>query len=142
MRVGFLSKKPSQKMKKAGAWLAEARAELPNPHGGLAFSLPSDQSIAAPSWASRRPPQSDTEAETLFSLAAARQPVTRAAPMTQGQFQVGDGRGAAIDVTKAKRRCQFLTTDLEYSDETPQAIRATLFPDEADDTLVGQARPF
>ena len=32
---------------------------------------------------------------------------------------------------------QFLTTDLEYSDETPQAA-APLFPDEADDTLVGK----
>ena len=32
---------------------------------------------------------------------------------------------------------QFLTTDLEYSDETPQAA-APLFPDEADDTFVGK----
>ena len=32
---------------------------------------------------------------------------------------------------------QFLTTDLEYSDETPQQA-APLFPDEADDTLVGK----
>ena len=32
---------------------------------------------------------------------------------------------------------QFLTTDLEYSDETPQQS-APLFPDEADDTLVGK----
>ena len=32
---------------------------------------------------------------------------------------------------------QFLTTDLEYSDETPQQS-APLFPDEADDTFVGK----